>query len=172
MNALVVSHQEGPIPTIHTITRQAFRIRTFEQAADLSHMLSLACREPDRIAFGLFELLANAIEHGNLDMTSGEKLRLMEQDAYQTEIERRLALPKYKDRYVEVLCEEKDGYLSFLIEDQGRGFDFNLYLNMDLSTNQTCRGRGIALAYATSFDRMTYLGMGNKVQVMTKFSDT
>lgn len=155
---------------IGSITRGTFRIKTFEQAEALTTMLSLACPEPDRVAFGLFELLANSIEHGNLDIDSEEKKQLIENNRRRDEINRRLALPEYRDKFVEIIFERERDLVSFKIEDQGRGFNYNDHMDTDLSTNQTQQGRGIALARATSFDYMEFLGKGNKVLAIAKFA--
>lgn len=156
---------------IGTIKSGTFRIKTLEQANALTTMLSVACPEdPDRIAFGLFELLANAIEHGNLDISSEQKLHLVGEGLLQKEIDRRLGLPQYRDRYVDVTFERLDSIVTFSITDQGEGFNHENYQHIDLSTNQTYHGRGIALARATSFDYMEYLGSGNKVLAIAKFN--
>ncbi len=155
---------------IAAIRRGIFRIKTFEQAEALTTMLSLSCPEPDRVAFGLFELLANSIEHGNLEIGYEEKWRLMANDFHRDEINLRLVQPEYKDRYVEITVERENNLMSFKIEDQGSGFNHADYLDMDLSANQTHHGRGIALARATSFDYLEFLGNGNKVLAVTKFA--
>lgn len=140
-----------------------FRIRTFEQARTLTGILSAASLEPDRVAFGLFELLANAIEHGNLEINGAEKQYLIGKNQYRSEIRRRLALSDYKDRYVEIIFQQERGRAWFMIEDQGPGFDHDAYSQVDLSANQTCSGRGIALVRATGFDSLIYLDRGNKL---------
>jgi len=155
---------------IGAITRGTFRIRTFEQAEALTTMLSLACPDPSRIAFGLFELLANGIEHGNLGITHEDKSRLMAENTHRQEIARRLELPEYKDRYVEVTFEREANLVSLKIEDQGAGFDYHQYKDCELSPNNNHHGRGIALARATSFDYLEFLDKGNKVLAITKFA--
>ena len=155
---------------IGALRRGIFRLKNFEQAEALTTMLSLACPDSDRVAFGLFELLANSIEHGNLGIGSMEKKQLIEKNVRQTEINRRLALPEYKDKYVEVIFERDKDLVSFRIEDQGQGFDYAAYLDVDLAANQGYQGRGIALARATSFDYLEYMGNGNKVLAISKFS--
>lgn len=162
----ILSHQS----VIETITRGTFRIKTFEQAEALTTMLSLTCPDPDRVAFGLFEMLANGIEHGNLEIGNEEKWRLMANNLHRDEIKFRQAMPEFKDRYVEITFEREKNMVSFKIEDQGAGFNHADYLDVDLSANQTCHGRGIALARATSFDYMEFMGSGNKVLAITKFA--
>lgn len=155
---------------IGAITRGTFRIQNFEQAEALATMLAMTCPEPDRIAFGLFEILANGIEHGNLEIGNEEKWRLMANNIYRDEINMRLTMPEYKDRYVEITFERESDLMSFKIEDQGAGFNYRDYLDIDLSANQTCHGRGIALARATSFDYLEFMGNGNKLLAITKFT--
>lgn len=160
------SHQS----VIGTITRGTFRIKTIEQAEALTTILSMSCPEPDRIAFGLFEMLVNSIEHGNLEIGNDEKWRLMANNLHRNEINMRLVMPEYKDRYVEITFERESDLVSFKIEDQGSGFDFANYRDKDFTANQTPHGRGIALARATSFDYLEFLGNGNKVLAITKFA--
>lgn len=155
---------------IEAITRGTFRIKTFEQAEALTMILARTCPDPDRIAFGLFEMLANSIEHGNLEIGNEEKWRLMANNRHRDEINMRLVMPKYKDRYVEITFEREEALVSFKIEDQGSGFNFADYLDIDFLANQTPHGRGIALARATSFDYLEFLGNGNKVLAITKFA--
>jgi len=154
---------------IGSITRGTFRIKTFEQAEALTTMLSLACPEPDRIAFGLFELLANGIEHGNLAIGHENKIKLIAAGQRREEIERRLKMPEYEDLYVEIQFERESDLVSFKISDMGKGFDIKETLEMDLSLNQMACGRGIALAKATSFDYLEYIGEGNIVLAVAKF---
>ena len=154
---------------IGVITRGTFRIKTFEEAEALTTMLALTCPEPERIAFGLFELIANGVEHGNLEIDHEEKWRLMGNNRLQEEIKSRLARLKYKDRFVEITFQREDDLVSFKIEDQGVGFDYADYLNVDFSSNKKYHGRGIALARSTSFDYLEYIGNGNKVLAITKF---
>lgn len=155
---------------IETMTRAVFHIKTIEQAKILTDMLSQTCPDPDRIAFGLFEMLTNSIEHGNLEIGNEEKWRLMANNCHRDEINMRLDMPEYKDRYVEITFEREKALVSFKIEDQGSGFNFKDYLNIDFSANQTPHGRGISLARATSFDYMEFLGKGNKLLAITKFA--
>ncbi|NOZ42167.1 MAG: ATP-binding protein [Alphaproteobacteria bacterium] len=151
------------------VKRGIFRLKTFTEAESLTAIIAESCPEPDRIALGLFELLANGIEHGNLGISHEEKWCLMKQDRYRQEINHRLAAPSYRDRYVEIAFDRQQKQIAFRIEDQGAGFDYNAFLNGDLSANDSCHGRGIALARSYSFDHMNYSGTGNKVLAITKF---
>lgn len=152
------------------LIRGTFHLKTFEQAESLTAILSRTCPEPDRVALGLFELLANGIEHGNLEISHEEKWSLLENNCYLAEINHRLGLPAYRDRYVECSFERKKDLIVFRIEDQGAGFNYDDYLGCDLSANEKCHGRGIALAQASSFDHLEYIGRGNRVMAVTRFT--
>ena len=53
--------------------------------------------------------------------------------------------------------------LSFLIRDEGQGFDWNGYLEMSPDRAFDTHGRGIAMSRMISFDALEYRGRGNEV---------
>ena len=71
---------------------------------------------------GLFELLINAIEHGNLGLSHEEKAALLAHGQLDEERERRLALPEYAARYVTTTFRRYPDRIEIEIEDQGDGF--------------------------------------------------
>ena len=143
-----------------------FKIRTLDDAQHLAALLCNLFPEPQLGAMGLSELMINAIEHGNLEISFAEKSRLKEQDCWQQEVERRLGLPEFRDRCVTVSIERKEGEWEFLIEDQGRGFDWREFLELDPERAFAPNGRGIALARQLAFARLDYEGRGNRVRAV------
>lgn len=141
-----------------------FTFRTPEQARSLATLLANAAPDPGKVVIGLSELMLNAIEHGNLGISYDEKGRLIEAGTLEDEISRRLDLPGYGERHAEVLVERRDDLVSFLISDQGLGFDWRRYLEMSPDRAFDTHGRGIALSRLLSFDRVEYRGCGNQVQ--------
>ena len=142
-----------------------FRFRTLEAARDLATMLANACPEPGKAVIGLSELLINAVEHGNLGISYDEKSRLREENRWEAEVERRLQDPVLGARQVEVhLLRGKDA-IEISITDQGEGFDWQNYLDMDPARAFDTHGRGIAMSRMISFDRLEYRGCGNQVVV-------
>ncbi len=140
-----------------TLTRQArFEYRSPDQAMGLGALLAKTCPDPDRVVMGLSELLVNAIEHGNLEIGYDEKSRLLQEQAWQDEIERRLSLPDYQDRRAVVEVERRADGLVFTIRDQGSGFDPAAYLEIDPRRVFDAHGRGIAMARLLSFDDLRY----------------
>lgn len=140
-----------------------FEFRTPEQATDLGTLLAKACPEPERIVLGLTELLVNAVEHGNLEISYDEKTELTRERALQREITRRLALPAYRDRVAAVRFERSGGRVQVEICDQGPGFDPEPYLTIDPRRVFDSHGRGIAIAKLLSFDRLEYRDGGRRV---------
>lgn len=144
-----------------------FRLRTPQEARDLAIALSAAAPAVRGLTFGLTELLLNAVEHGTLGVGFEAKGRLKAPDAaanaYAEELDRRLASPHYRDRFVTVEVERDERRLTITITDMGAGFDHQRYLTADPALNTAAHGRGIALARLAGFAELTYLGDGNRV---------
>jgi anti-sigma regulatory factor (Ser/Thr protein kinase) len=140
-----------------------FILRTIEQARDLGSMLATACPEPERVVVGLTELLLNAIEHGNLGITYEEKTKLDTRQAWQAEVARRLELPENKPKRVEFLFERLPTEIRFTIRDEGDGFEWRRFLQIDPRRAFDTHGRGIVMARAYSFTSVDYSEAGNEV---------
>ncbi|MFA7270082.1 MAG: response regulator [Sterolibacterium sp.] len=146
------------------LLRQAeFRYATLGEADSLVCLLAALCPDPERASIGLSELLVNAIEHGNLGIGYAEKSRLNSQGRWLEEVERRLALPEYRDLCVTVGFRRTDREIRFTIADQGKGFAWQDYLKIDPAQVLATNGRGIGLAKLLSFSSMEYQGCGNVV---------
>ena len=142
-----------------------FRFRTLEAARDLASVLANACPDPKKAIIGMSELLINAVEHGNLGITYDEKSVLRAQDRWQEEVQRRLQDPRYADRHVEVSYRRENDVVHVTITDQGDGFDWEQYLEVDPARAFDTHGRGIAMSRLISFDTLEYQGKGNRVTV-------
>lgn len=147
-----------------TLMRNAtFSIQTIDQARDIAGTLANACPDPFAAVIGLTELLVNAIEHGNLGITYEEKSALNADGSWETEVRRRLTLPENASKHVELRLERANGEVRFTIRDQGRGFDWQRFLDIDPVRAFDNHGRGIAIARTLSFDTIEYRGQGNEV---------
>jgi len=140
-----------------------FRFRTPLEGSDLATALAAAMPDPQRHVIGLAELIANSVEHGNLALTYDEKTELLARRTLDAELEARLNHPDYRDREVEVEFQRHLDRVVLTITDQGAGFDWRSYLEMDAKRVFDTHGRGIALARSISFDRLEYRGCGNQV---------
>lgn len=141
-----------------------FRYRMLEDVPLLAAWLAGLCPKPGRAVLGLQELMANAVEHGNLALSYEDKSRLMTEAGWFEELARRQALPEQRAKWVEVEFERDVEALCFTIRDMGAGFDWRPYLDFHPARLFDPNGRGIAMARNLCFDRLEYLGNGNTVQ--------
>lgn len=149
-----------PLPDARVLK---LRVRTLAEATQAAQFLAAYGPEPDMLVIGLMELIANAIEHGNLGISYREKTALLLAGAWSDEVERRIREPQYRDLSVSVEMRRERESLHFLIVDQGRGFDPRPYLALDPQRAFDPNGRGIAMARTISFTELEYLGCGNRV---------
>lgn len=140
-----------------------FRFSSLEEACSLAALLAHLCPAPETAVLGLTELMMNAVEHGNLDISYDHKSLLRRENRWEEEIQRRSRLPEYQHRSVSVTAVRHPDAVEFVIIDQGAGFDWRKYMQLDPERAFDPNGRGIAMARMTSFDRLDYRGSGNEV---------
>jgi anti-sigma regulatory factor (Ser/Thr protein kinase) len=151
------------VDSLRLLKQALFSFQTVEQAHDLGTLLANTCPDPTATVIGLTELLINAIEHGNLGITYEDKSRLYANGAWNEEVQRRLAMPENASKRAEVSFERDDERIRFVIRDQGKGFDWQRYIQIDPQRAFDTHGRGIAMAYRLSFSHLEYRGSGNEV---------
>jgi CheY-like chemotaxis protein len=167
-----LAHIGSKLQAIFKLTDQAsFRFRTLDDVSVLSSTLAQMCPNPETVAMGLSELMLNAVEHGNLGIDYAEKGRLIEDGLWQEEVEHRLADAVQAERHARVELRRDSEYLSFTIRDQGPGFDWQRYLDLDPARAFDSHGRGIAMARHLAFASLEYRGAGNEVQVRVALAD-
>ncbi|MGQ9505735.1 MAG: response regulator [Thermogutta sp.] len=126
--------------------------------------LGMNLTEITRVNVALQEALANAIFHGNLELSS----QLREEDEaqfFQLAMERRQQ-PPYKNRRVFLqgdLCRER---IRFVVRDEGPGFDPLRLPNphQPQALNCTC-GRGLLLIHSF-MDEVTFNQRGNEIRLV------
>jgi DNA-binding response OmpR family regulator len=144
------------------LTRGTFHLRTPREAELLSAHLGSAVGDPAK-GSALLELMINAVEHGNLEISYDDKSRLMAEGTLADEIERRLDLPEYASRQVQVEIEQKPSGFEVQIRDEGPGFSPERFFEVEESRLFDSHGRGILFANAAL--ELEYLGRGNEVRV-------
>jgi Histidine kinase-like ATPase domain len=146
------------------LARAGFVFRTLEEAEALATVLATYCPEPRRRVGGLLELLVNAVEHGNLELSGAEKHRLLVEGRWYAELLSRLEDPRFAHRRVRVTYERAaDHTITVAVEDDGAGFDWTQVSNRALEDGERHFGRGLALARRMSFDELVWEGRGNRV---------
>jgi CheY-like chemotaxis protein len=142
-----------------------FYFRTLDEAKMLAFGIGSCFPDSRNTAFGLHELLINAIEHGNLGITYAEKTELVLSGGWFAEVERRLADPLYAEKEAQLTFHAVKDAITVNIKDAGQGFDWEQYLELSPERAADVHGRGISAARAMSFDSLEYLGRGNEVEV-------
>jgi hypothetical protein len=155
-----VGNQASNLNLLH---RADFRYRTLSEARDLALLLAEISKVPERTVNGYSELLINAVEHGNLGISYAEKGQLLLEDRWEHEVEARLNHPQYSDRIVNVTLEKTVAANIVTITDQGKGFDWQSYVEFSPERAFDLHGRGIAMSKVASFDNLEYLGNGSSV---------
>jgi len=145
-----------------------FRIHNLHQCNLVATQVAHLCPQPQRVVTGISELLVNALEHGNLKIGYAEKSNLMRSGTWQMEVERRLSASENIDGYIELEFKVEADTVQIRIRDQGQGFDWTPYLDLDPERAFDPHGRGIAMARLSSFDDLEYLGDGNEVLATVK----
>lgn len=115
------------------------------------------------IRIGIREMLINAIEHGNLEISNEEKTKFLQNGSYPQILKERLENPILKNRKVIVESKITKKEVIFKIIDEGNGFDVLEYLNKkNLATLDSLHGRGILIT-KNAFDKILYNKKGNCV---------
>jgi DNA-binding response OmpR family regulator len=145
-----------------------FEFQSIDEANQLAQLLANACAQPDKAVIGISELLINAVEHGNLKIGYREKSQLMLDGTWLDEVNRRLQLQEHKNKKVRVDFIREDGLIKIIIRDQGNGFAWGNYMELDPLRVYDSHGRGIAIAKMLSVDEIHYQGCGNTVEIIVQ----
>jgi CheY-like chemotaxis protein len=119
-----------------------------------------------RVAVAVREALSNAILHGNLEV--GSELRMTDEKAYYDLIAQRRVDAPYDDRHVHVhACETRDE-ATYVIRDEGPGFDPGSVPDpTDPANLENVSGRGLLLI-RTFMDEVRHNGRGNEITLIKR----
>ncbi len=149
------------------IDRADFTIQKLEEAEDLACFIANCFPNPDTALPGLASLLVNAVEHGNLEVGYEKKSEFLSKNMWREMVECRFEQPAFQSRSVHVQLSRNDKEVRVTIEDQGKGFDWKQYLEIDPARALDSHGRGIAQANKISFDELQYNEKGNVVTAIS-----
>lgn len=122
------------------------------------------------VRLGLTELIANAMEHGNLGITGTEKRAALEDTdrTWQRILSERRSHPELAARRVRVHFERTATEFAWTIADEGAGFDCtNLPDPTSPANLEAPCGRGIFICQQ-EFDVLEFLGSGNTVRAVKR----
>ena len=126
------------------------------------------CDELDcmQMCVALNEALQNAIEHGNLEVSSEQRARRMSE--YEAMVERRRDEEPYRNRRIRVSATLDRSEARFVVEDEGPGFDpSKLPDPRDPANLDRLSGRGVMLM-KTFMDDVIYSDRGNVVTMIKR----
>lgn len=160
-----VEAEPEPTSAFSWLREATFAFKSLADARGLAQALGRLCPEAELLTAGLVELMVNAVEHGNLELSYEEKRSLCQSGNWRAEVERRMASERYRERVATVTIHRRAGNLSFRIRDEGPGFHWARYLSLEPERARDPNGRGIALARNMGFSSLYYEEPGNVVVV-------
>jgi len=119
-----------------------------------------------RVAVALHEALANALFHGNLEVSSD--LRQDDERVFYAEADRRRLLPTYAARRLHVRAALTPEAAVYTVRDEGPGFDASK-MRAPIDTDDLMRigGRGLLLI-RTFMDEVTHNPAGNEITLVKR----
>jgi CheY-like chemotaxis protein len=124
------------------------------------------CDEPElvRIGVALHESLSNAINRGNLELSSD--LRQEDESIYYELAEARKVMWPYCDRKVQIFASLNSDRVKFVIRDEGPGFNHQKVLDpTDAENFERIGGRGLLLI-RSFMDEVSYNRRGNEITLL------
>ena len=120
------------------------------------------------LQIALSELLNNALEHGNLEISYEEKSKWMEENGEIVSlIEQKRLDQKFSNRKIGISYILNQDFCSFTISDDGNGFDWKKYTQKQAEESTQLHGRGIQLS-GEMVGTLSYNDKGNKVTLKIK----
>ena len=119
------------------------------------------------IRLSVYEMLVNAMEHGNLEIDYQMKKDLLEEVTdYQEYLQKRAANEPFLSRKVWLSYHYETTQISFTITDEGKGFDVSKIPSpRDEENMENLNGRGIFIT-RVNMDAITYNDKGNIVRLV------
>ncbi|MCP4132505.1 MAG: hypothetical protein GY754_16145 [bacterium] len=158
--------------------KQRYSIGNFlVTSEEISHRLTrnlrryMDPREINMLRVALREILINAIEHGNLEISFNDKTEAILKGDYLKFVAARQRNPNYSERRVMIEHIINTKKVAYKITDEGPGFDHQKILESDaeeLNENMMAHGRGIMMAQDL-FDEIQYNRKGNQVLLVKYF---
>lgn len=157
---------QGNAASMRLLEEATFSFRTLNDVHSIAMLIASACPSTDRSMAGLFELMVNAVEHGNLGIGYETKSELNKSGNWGDEVNRRQGMECYRDRTAQLHFSRKNGFIEITITDEGNGFDWKSYMEFDMQRLLDSHGRGIAIANNISFDDLKYNSKGTEVTAL------
>ncbi|MCP4130109.1 MAG: PAS domain-containing protein [bacterium] len=152
-----------------------YSIKNYLLTADeISHRLTMSLPKyvdsikASIVRISLREILINAIEHGNLDVSFEEKSEALHSDTYVSFITNRQNNELNANKRVFVDYSLDSERVVYRVSDEGKGFNFEKFMDQDgkeLNEDLMMHGRGIMMAVG-AFDEVRYSNEGSRVELV------
>jgi CheY-like chemotaxis protein/anti-sigma regulatory factor (Ser/Thr protein kinase) len=117
-----------------------------------------------RVTVAVSEALENAMHHGNLE--AGAALREQDEDEYHRVLEERRRQWPYRGRKVYVVARETCAQATYIVRDEGPGFDVAAFMN-NADPTRLDAGRGLLLI-RTFMDEVYFNEAGNQITMIKR----
>jgi anti-sigma regulatory factor (Ser/Thr protein kinase) len=119
-----------------------------------------------RVSVALQEALVNAIQHGNLEISSS--LREKDEQTYYSLIESRRKEKPFRMRRVHIVAKESPAEAAYVVRDEGPGFNPQTLPDPTEPSNlERCYGRGLLLI-RTFMDEVYHNETGNQITLIKR----
>ncbi|MGV3667895.1 MAG: 7TM diverse intracellular signaling domain-containing protein [Leptospira bouyouniensis] len=128
----------------------------------------LSTIEQTEVRSSVREIIINAVEHGNLNISFEEKSKALTEGNYLEFLQKRQEDPRYRHKKVKIEYSFSSEFVAFRITDEGRGFDHKKHMEKsidDMNEAHVQHGRGILMTKSV-FDRIEYNDKGNQVSLI------
>lgn len=124
--------------------------------------------EQTEVRSSVREIIINAVEHGNLNISFDEKSKALLEGNYLEFLQKRQEDPRYRNKKVKIEYSFSSEYVAFRITDEGKGFDHKKHMEKsieEMNEAHVQHGRGILMTKSV-FDRIEYNDKGNQVSLI------
>ncbi|EMJ85948.1 7TM diverse intracellular signaling domain-containing protein [Leptospira meyeri] len=124
--------------------------------------------EQTEVRSSVREIIINAVEHGNLNISFDEKSKALMEGNYLEFLQKRQEDPRYRQKRIKIEYSFNREYVAYRITDEGRGFDHKKHMEKSLEEMNEAHvqhGRGILMTKSV-FDRIEYNDRGNQVSLI------
>ncbi len=170
---------EDPLIDYFVSERQSYTIGNHLRTADdISHRLVRNVvkyfnpKEINLLRIGVREMIINAIEHGNLNISFDEKSNETMSGNYMEFLAARQQEPEHREKKVHIEFSLTPERVMYKITDMGEGFDHAVTIKKiqdKANSEMLAHGRGITMTM-NLFDEVMYNKKGNQVLLIKKFA--
>ncbi len=174
----VIPEEKDALADAFVEARERFDVESSLTAADrvcrraTAYLATYAGLDESRFLAGcLREIVVNAVEHGNLQITFDEKTESMSSGRYFELLQERRTDPRFHSRKVVVEYSLSSARATFRVTDEGDGFDYRRFMQEDGAPSAALleHGRGLFITMS-AFDKVLFNDKGNQVTLVKYFA--